>query len=207
MFISFEGGDGSGKTTVLKAIIEKLESAGVDFILTREPGGSNIAEKIRHVILDMNNVGMDARTEALLYAAARRQNIVDTVWPALAKGRCVISDRYVDSSWVYQGVGRGLGVAAVKQVNDWAIEGLLPNRTYYLDVAPEVAQHRIASGRSNEVNRLDVESLGFHTKVREGYLALAAADPARFCVVDASQKPDKVIELVWLDLSVLLGIK
>lgn len=193
-FISFEGPEGAGKSSVLRAVTAALqERADVDLVTTREPGGSHIAEMIRNVILTPEEHGMDARTEALLYAAARRQHLVDVVLPALDAGQVVISDRYVDSSLAYQGGGRGLGVATVWEMNQFAMDGVLPDLTVYLDVPVEVGLARVAR-RREAANRLDNESLAFHNKVRDTYLKLQQAQPDRIHIVDATQPLQTVID-------------
>lgn len=193
-FISFEGPEGAGKSSVLRAVTAALqERADVDLVTTREPGGSHIAEMIRNVILTPEEHGMDARTEALLYAAARRQHLVDVVLPALDAGQVVISDRYVDSSLAYQGGGRGLGVETVWEMNQFAMDGVLPALTVYLDVPVEVGLARVAR-RREAANRLDNESLAFHNKVRDTYLELQQAQPDRIHIVDATQPLQTVID-------------
>ena len=155
-FISFEGPDGAGKTSVLRAIVARLQpELGERLLLTREPGGTDnkIAEAIRDLVLDPANTEMDQRTEALLYAASRRQHLVQTILPALAADKVVITDRYVDSSIAYQGGGRELGTDAVAAINDFAIEGFMPQATVYLDIRPEVGLQRIQTTRQDEVNR------------------------------------------------------
>lgn len=194
-FISFEGPDGAGKTSVLKAIGEELRvKYGDNLMLTREPGGNKISESIRNIILDPINTEMDVRTEALLYAAARRQHLMETVIPALKAGKLVISDRYVDSSVAYQGGGREIGEQAVWQMNQFAIDGLEPDLTVYLDIESEEGIRRIKTHRTDEINRLDVEALEFHQRVRKSYLNLLEQNPERIKLVDASQPLDKVLQ-------------
>lgn len=186
-FITFEGGDGSGKTTVLSQLSTYFESRSIPHMFTREPGGIEISEKIRDVILDTKHTKMDARTEALLYAAARRQHLVEKVGPALDEGIMVICDRFVDSSLAYQGYARGLGMDEVWSINQFAIETLMPDVTFYLDVNPEVGLSRIAASQEREVNRLDMENIEFHHKVREGYHIIAAQYPERVIMINAEQ--------------------
>ena len=157
LFITFEGGEGSGKSTVLKEVAKRLESEGYQTVLTREPGGTPIAEQIRGVILDKGNTAMDPRTEALLYAASRRQHLVEKVWPALKEGKLVLCDRYLDSSLAYQGGARNLGIDAVLGINLFATEGTYPDLTLLFDIEPELGMKRIAANASREVNRLDLE--------------------------------------------------
>ncbi|MBW9212524.1 MULTISPECIES: dTMP kinase [Terrabacteria group] len=203
LFITIEGPDGSGKTTVSKAICERLQKEGYLLQLTREPGGSKIAEQIRSVILDPDNTEMDARTEALLYAASRRQHLVDKVLPALEKGIAVVSERFVDSSLAYQGIGRRIGMEAVWRINEFAIEGCLPDKTIYLDIDAETGLERIQKGR-NYLDRLDQEEASFHDRVFKGYQEILTRFPERFIKVDAGQDIEKVVEDTYLVLKGLL---
>ena len=192
MFITLEGPEGSGKTTAVEAAVKALQEKGYEIVHTREPGGTPIAEQIRNVILDKANTSMDPRTEALLYAASRRQHLVEKVWPALKEGKIVICDRYLDSSLAYQGGARGLGVDEVLNVNLFATENTWPDLTLLFDIKPEVGLARIASNASREVNRLDLEKLDFHNKVRDTFLALAKKYPDRYVIIDASQSREEV---------------
>lgn len=194
MFITFEGPEGSGKSTVAKEIYNRLLKEGKDVILTREPGGTPIAEEIRNVILDKKNTNMDCITEALLYAASRRQHLVEKVWPAIEKGTIVLSDRFLDSSLAYQGGGRGIGIQKILDINMHAIEGFFPDLTLYFDIEPELGLERIAKNSSREVNRLDLEKLEFHRKVHETFLELAKKYPDRYRLVDATKSLNEVIE-------------
>lgn len=195
-FITFEGTDGSGKTSVLNIIEEKLKQKNVDYLRTREPGGVPLAEKIRAVILDKDATEMDARTEALLYAAARRQHLVEKVLPALKEGKIVLCDRFVDSSLAYQGAGRGLGVENVAKINEFATEGLKPDLTFYLKIDPKIGLSRIQKNRTDEVNRLDNEDLSFYEKINDTYQELAKAEK-RIKTIDASLPLEKVSDQVW----------
>lgn len=197
LFITFEGPEGAGKTTVLQKITERLEQENIKVLSTREPGGIEIAEKIRAVILDPAHTVMDERTEALLYAAARSQHYFEKVRPALDAGKLVICDRFIDSSLAYQGYARGIGVDEVLAINEFAIGKKLPDITILFDLAPEVGLARIQANGEREVNRLDVESLAFHEKVREGYGLLVKRYPERIKVVNAEQSIEQVIEDVW----------
>ena len=164
-FISFEGPDGSGKSTVLKQVVAEIgPRLKTQYLVTREPGGSKIAEKIRQLILDPVNEEMSAKTEALLYAASRSQHMFETVMPALKAGKIVFSDRFVDSSLAYQGAGRELSIAAVKQINDFATSKIEPDLTIFLDVKPQVGLTRIAKERAGKEDRLEQEKLNFHQK-------------------------------------------
>ncbi len=169
LFITIEGPEGSGKTTVAKMITERLKMEGYPVVYTREPGGVEIAEKIRDIILDVNNTKLDPRSEALLYAASRRQHLVEKVEPALAEGKIIICDRFIDSSLAYQGHARGLGIDEVFEMNMFAINKRLPDLTILLDIDPQEGLNRINKNRSGELNRLDLENLSFHQKVHEGY--------------------------------------
>ena len=192
MFITIEGPEGSGKTTAVDTAVKELEKMGYQIVRTREPGGTPIAEQIRNVILDKNNTAMDQRTEALLYAASRRQHLVEKVWPALREGKIVICDRYLDSSLAYQGGARGLGIENILNVNMFATEGTFPDLTLLFDLDPQVGLARIAANSNREVNRLDLEKLEFHTKVRNTFLELAKRYPERFVIIDASQSREEV---------------
>ena len=194
MFITIEGPEGSGKTTAVDAAVKELEKLGYQIVRTREPGGTPIAEQIRNVILDKNNTAMDQRTEALLYAASRRQHLVEKVWPALKEGKIVVCDRYLDSSLAYQGGARGLGVDNILQVNSFATEGTFPDLTLLFDLDPEIGLARIAANSDREVNRLDLEKIEFHKKVRNTFLELAKRYPERFVVIDASQSREEVVK-------------
>ena len=192
MFITLEGPEGSGKTTAVEAAVKELEARGYQIVRTREPGGTPIAEQIRNVILDKENTKMDPRTEALLYAASRRQHLVEKVWPALKEGKIVICDRYLDSSLAYQGGARGLGIDNILNVNMFATENTFPDLTLLFDITPEEGLKRIAANASREVNRLDLEKLEFHHKVRNTFLDLAKRYPERYVIIDASKSREEV---------------
>lgn len=196
-FISFEGPEGAGKTTVVSAVAKRLEADGKKVLLTREPGGIRIAEKIRSVILDKESIEMDAKTEALLYAAARRQHLVEKVIPAIEKGMIVLCDRFIDSSLAYQGHARGLGMDEVLTINEFAIGETMPDLTIFFDVKPEIGLSRILHNKEREQNRLDLESLRFHQDVYEGYQMLVNRYPERIISTDASLSQVKVVENVY----------
>jgi len=204
--ISIEGPEGAGKSSVLEALLPRLEKAGIAYITTREPGGVEIAEKIREVILDPSHTEMDPKTELLLYIASRRQHLAERVLPALKAGKLVIMDRFIDSSVAYQGFGRGLAVAVIEWLNQFATDGLKPNRTFYFDIDVEEGLARIAKSASREVNRLDLEGLSLHQKVRQCYLAILEKEPQRVVKIDASQPFDQVVEDTWLLLKEVLEI-
>ncbi|KKK36689.1 thymidylate kinase [Mesobacillus campisalis] len=194
LFISVEGPEGAGKTTIISLLAEKLGSEGIPVMATREPGGIDIAEQIREVILNRANTAMDPRTEALLYAAARRQHLIEKVKPALDEGKIILCDRFIDSSLAYQGYARGLGVDEVFTINQFAIEEMMPQLTFYFDLEPGIGLERISRHNGREVNRLDLEKIEFHQKVREGYLLLAERFPERIMKIDASRPIDEVFE-------------
>ncbi len=202
--ISIEGGDGTGKTTMLERLKSYLDTKDIDFMVTREPGGVRIAELIREVIHDPDHTEMDPKTEALLYAAARRQHLVEKVIPAVEQGKLVIFDRYVDSSMIYQGYVRGLGIEEVYEMNRFATEDFMPDKTILFDLDPKVGQERIHSSGVREVNRLDNEGMAFHTKVREGYLKLAEENKDRIALIDASSDMDSVFEKVKETIDALI---
>ena len=191
-FITFEGPDGSGKTTVCNAVYQRLKDMGYDVVHTREPGGIEIAEKIRDIILDPQNVMMDAKTEALLYAASRRQHLVEKVIPSIEAGKVVICERFVDSSLAYQGYGRELGFDEVLSINKFAIGDYFPDMTVYLDVDEKTGLERIKDRAFKD--RLDQESIDFHHRVNEGYQKVIDVFKDRISIVDAIKPLDSVIE-------------
>lgn len=191
LFITFEGCDGCGKTTAITNVDRILSDNNIEHILTREPGGSRIAEEIRNIILDKKNVEEDCRTEALLYAASRRQHLVEKVLPSLNEGKLVICDRYLDSSLAYQGYARGIGIDNVMSINAFAIENTMPDLTFFLDLSPEEGMKRISS-RTRESDRLDQEKITFHQKVYDGYKIVNEMFKDRIVVIDASQTRDAI---------------
>lgn len=203
--ISLEGGEGAGKTSVIEALKQHFEAMNKSVLFTREPGGVPISERIRAIILDAQAQEMDHRTEALLFAAARRQHLVEKILPAIKSGvDVVVFDRYVDSSMVYQGFVRGIGVDEVYDMNLFATEGFLPDLTLYLDVDPQIGLQRINSNPNREINKLDLEHGEFHEKVREGYLALLERFPERIRKVDANQGIEFVIKDILKEIEVLI---
>lgn len=191
-FITLEGGEGAGKTTVLRSLHTKLYNMNYNVLTTREPGGINIAEQIREIILDKKNTLMDARTEALLYAAARRQHLVEKIDPALEQGKLVLCDRYIDSSLAYQGYARGLGIEEVLEINRFSIQDRMPTLTLFFDIDPKKGLERIDLNREREQNRLDLEKIHFHELVYEGYQKLIRKYPERIKVVNGDQSIEKV---------------
>ena len=181
-FFVFEGGEGAGKSTQSAALADYLVARGHDVVRTREPGGTPAAEAIRAILLDTANTGLDDRAEALLFAASRGDHAARVIRPALERGDIVISDRFMDSSVAYQGVGRDLGLATVADLSLWATRGLRPDLTIVLDVDPEVGLARVVGP-----DRLESEPLDWHRRVRQAFLDIAAADPDRYLVLDASR--------------------
>ncbi|WP_203364445.1 dTMP kinase [Bacillus sp. REN10] len=192
LFITIEGPEGAGKSSVMQLLINQLEKEGFCVTGTREPGGISISEQIREVILNKDNTEMDGRTEALLYAAARRQHLVEKVIPALVRGDIVLCDRFIDSSLAYQGYARGLGIDEVFDINRFAVDDVMPDLTLLFDVRPEVGLARINAHEEREVNRLDLESLHFHKKVREAYLLLSERFPERIVKINAEASVEEV---------------
>lgn len=190
IFITLEGGEGSGKTTIILSIEKYLKENGYDVVTTREPGGVPIAEQIRNVILDVNNTKMCNETETLLYAASRMQHLHEKVIPALNEGKVVICDRYLDSSLVYQGYARGIGIDNVLNANCFALDHM-PDVTFFIDVTPEVGLQRI-SGR-DKIDRLDKESLSFHQRVYDGYVKLSEQYSDRIKRIDGQRDKEEVI--------------
>ena len=201
MFITFEGGDGAGKSTVINKVYEELVKKNLSCMITREPGGIDIAEQIREVILNVKNTKMDARTEALLYAAARRQHLAEKVVPALEEGKIVLCDRFLHSSLAYQGYARGLGIEEVYEINKFAIDSYMPDLVILFDIEPKLGLERINKNKGREINRLDKENMDFHDKVREGYSILMEKYNHNIVKVDASGAVDEV----YLEVSKIIN--
>ncbi|MDE6047052.1 MAG: dTMP kinase [Anaeroplasmataceae bacterium] len=191
LFITFEGGECSGKTTIIKTLCKVLEEKGISYISTREPGGIDIAEQIRSIILDVNNKAMTEETEALLYAASRMQHLKERVIPALERGDIVICDRFLDSSLAYQGYARKLGVDSILKINHFALDHL-PDLTLFIDVKPEVALKRL--GNRNKSDRLDLEELEFHQNVYDGYHQVCQMYPNRIRRIDGNRELEVIVE-------------
>ena len=192
--ISFEGGEGAGKSTVITMLETYLkEQGGLDVIKTREPGGSEIAEQIREVIVDKKNTKIAPETECLLYTAARAQLMNEKIFPLLKEDKTLIFDRFADSTYVYQGMARELGVEKVMELTKFATKGWMPDITFVLDIDPKIGLERIRKN-NRETNRLDDEPLDFHYKIREGYLKLHEKFPERIYVIDANQTPDRILQ-------------
>lgn len=196
-FITFEGPEGSGKTTVIEQVAKRLETE-YNVVLTREPGGVKTGEQIREVLLEGDD--MDDRTEALLFAASRREHLVGKVIPSLEEGKLVLCDRYIDSSLAYQGYARGIGIEEVKSINEFAINSLYPDKTIYLDVSVEIGRDRILKNQRNQ-NRLDQEGVIFHEKVVEGYREIIHNESKRFIVIDANRSIEEVVNDTYESIS------
>lgn len=204
LFITLEGGDGSGKTTQASLLRDWLESEGRVVVRTREPGGTEVGVLIRDIVLHHRGE-VSPRAEALLYAADRAHHIATVVRPALERGEVIIQDRYLDSSVAYQGAGRVLGRDEIRELSLWATEGLLPDVTVLLDLDPETARARLDAA-DKPFDRLEAERDEFHARVRAEYLALAAAEPDRFLVLDASLPADEIAEAVRARVTALLAL-
>lgn len=202
LFITIEGGDGSGKSTQIKLLYEFLENKGYDIVLTREPGGTLISEEIRKVILNKDFMEMSDMTEALLYAAARAQHVHQLVRPLVAKGKIVICDRYVDSSIVYQGYARGMGIETIETINRFATGGLKPDLTVLLQISAEEGIMRKSS--QQELDRLELQKLEFHLKVAEGYQMMAEREPDRILMIDASKSIEEIGNLIQSKVGLLI---
>ncbi len=210
-FVTFEGIEGSGKSTVARAILERFLQAGLECIITREPGGNEISEKIREMLLDPANTSISPQAELLLYVASRAQLVGEVIRPALESGTSVLCDRFMDASVAYQGWARGLGEDVVADLNSFAVAGAVPDRTYLLDLEVSDGFERGPDRREAEGmrsrDRLELEKRTFHEKVREGYLRIASREPDRVAVIDASVPIDEVIEAVLRNLRALPGLK
>lgn len=196
LFITIEGPDGAGKSSLVQKLIPAIESMiDCPLVVTREPGGSEIAEEIREILLNPAHTAMDPRTEALLLAASRRQHVVEKILPALSRGEIVLCDRFVDSSVAYQGQARGIGMEKILSINEFAIEGLTPDMTLYLDVEAEVGLERIKDKNSNRTqDRLEMEAITFHEEVRNAYQMMIEKEPDRFVVIDAAKSQGSVFD-------------
>jgi dTMP kinase len=205
LFITLEGGDGSGKSTQARLLTEWLQSLGNTVVRSREPGGTDVGVEIREIVLHHRG-DISPRAEALLYAADRAQHIMTKVRPALARGEIVIQDRYIDSSVAYQGAGRVLGAGEVRDLSLWAAEGLLPDLTILLDLDETVARERLDAD-NKRFDRLEAEKNDFHARVREAYLELALAEPERFLVLDASFPVDTLADSIRTKVAELLAVR
>lgn len=201
LFITFEGPDGSGKTTQIERLKTFIQSKGYDAILTREPGGTAIGEKLREIVLDRNYMEMDYMTEALIYAAARAQHVAQVIKPSLEEGRTVICDRFMDSSIVYQGYGRKLG-DCVRIINEYAVRGCFPDITFLLKVDPEIGKGRI---KADDQDRLELEKMDYHRAVFQAYEELERKYPERIIGIDAGRSIDEISREIQAHIERLLG--
>ena len=206
LFIALEGGDGAGKSTQAALLAKALSDAGRTVLRTREPGGTPVGEKLRSLVLDHGQGEIDARCEALIFAASRAAHAAQVIAPAVARGEVVITDRYIDSSIAYQGAGRGLGTAEIQQLNEWATGGLWPELTVLLDVSPEDGRSRRTAGESAE-DRLESEPDHFHAVIRQAFLDLAAARPERYLVLPAGRPAGELAAAVHARVRELLAAR
>lgn len=202
-FITLEGGEGAGKSTNLAFIRDWLTARGISFVVTREPGGTELSEKIRALLLDKSNASMTTECELLLVFAARAQHIDEVIKPALAEGKWVVSDRFTDATYAYQGAARGLGFDRIKLIEDWVQQGFAPDKTFVFDLPVEVGMQRVRS-RGAEIDRFEQEQLAFFEQVRQAYLTRASQAPERYCVLDAAQSLDKVQAQIQQQLELLV---
>ncbi len=212
MFITFEGIEGSGKTTAMRGVEQRLLDRGYEVFLTREPGGCDLGLTLRKILLDINTTNLTSRAELFLYLADRAQHIEEIIRPAQDAGKIVLCDRFADSTVVYQGYGRGLDLDKLRLLNDIAVTGLWPQRTYLLDLSPQLGLKRamsrnFAENKTGSEGRFEAESLEFHTRIREGYLTWAALNKERFCLIRADVPPEEVLEQIWADLESVLPEK
>jgi len=199
MFITFEGIEGSGKTSQIQSIQVQLRDKGYDVIATREPGSSDIGAQIRSILLDSGNKGLDPLAELLLYMADRAQHLSETIKPAMSAGKVILCDRYFDATLAYQGYARGLDISLIAKLHQLAFSDVRPDLTFLLDLPAEVglarAWRQIENGqRTGKETRFEEEALAFHSKVRSGYLTLAAEEPRRFEIIDASAPKERVVQ-------------
>jgi dTMP kinase len=199
-FITFEGGEGCGKSTQIRLLAERLRAAGKEVLLTREPGGTALAEKIRSLVREESDDPPNSRAETLLFIASRAQVVENVIRPALASGTWVLCDRFADSTFAYQGYGRGLDLEELKRINSFATGGLEPDRTILLNVSPEVSAKRMRAreaATNTDADRMEKAGDSFHSRLRQGFLELAAAEPDRFAVIQADGSVEEVEEAVW----------
>ncbi|MFC2012353.1 dTMP kinase [Chloroflexota bacterium] len=201
LFITFEGDEGSGKTTQAEVLYRRLSELKIPGVLTHEPGGTQAGDEIARLLKWSQNTSISPLAELMLFNASRAQLVEEVIQPALREGKVVICDRFADSTTAYQSYGRGLDLKMVKAVNNAATQGLKPHLTVLLDISPEASLTRI---QGREKDRFEQEDIDFHNKVRQGYLKLAAAEPERWLVVDASQSKDKIRKIIWQKVSQLL---
>lgn len=209
IFITFEGPDGAGKTTQLKKVAQELQKLGHDVLVTREPGGTAISDKIRGIILDPVNAEMVDQAEVLLYAASRAQHVHELILPALKAGRIVLCDRFIDASVAYQSYGLGVDIEMVKSISKYASSGLQATRTYIMDVPVEVSLERLnqragATEFTQQLDRIEQKNVDYHSRVRAGFHQIAADDPNRVLIIDANRSVEQIAADIWLDCKQLL---
>jgi dTMP kinase len=205
LFLSFEGGEGSGKTVQAALLADALRASGHEVVLTREPGGTALGERLRDVVLHAREVPLGARAQVLVFSAARAQHVDEVIRPALEAGKVVIADRFLDSTAVYQGVGQGLAPGALEAVTAFAVDGIRPRRTFVLDVPVDVAYRRRRAERGRAWDRFEAEARESHERLREGYLRLAAADPGRVVVIAGDRAKDAIAADIRRDVESLLA--
>lgn len=206
LFIAFEGGEGGGKSTQVRRLVERLRGMALPLTVTREPGpATSIGPKIRQILLDPANADLDDRAEALLFAADRAQHAATILRPALERGDIAITDRYIDSSLMYQGVGRGLGIEAIRALSTFATNGLVPNLTIILDLDTRAGKSRATKTEFGSADRIEAADDSFHDSNRQGFLDLAATDPTRYAVIDASGTPEQVEAAIWAVVAPLIA--
>jgi dTMP kinase len=203
MFLSFEGIDCCGKTTQAKLLVERLQSLNHTVLFLREPGGTEISEQIRQILLNKKNLKMTQIAELLLFSASRAQLVTEVIKPTIAKGHIVITDRFMDSTTAYQGHGRGLHLGGVKSINTIATSGLLPKKTFFIDIPVQEMYHRRQSGRQ-ETDRMEMSNEEFFNRVREGYTEMAKEEPGRFITIDGRQPIDAIHEIIWKEVDGML---
>lgn len=206
-FITFEGGEGCGKSTQIRLLAERLRAAGKEVLLTREPGGTALAEKIRSLVREESDDPPNSRAETLLFIASRAQVVESVIRPALASGTWVLCDRFADSTFAYQGYGRGLDLEELKRINSFATGGLEPDRTILLNVSPEVSAKRMRvreAATNTDADRMEKAGDSFHARLKQGFLELAAAEPDRFAVIQADGGVEEVEEAVWNSIQPML---
>ena len=204
VFIVFEGGEGTGKSTQIRKMEALLKQKGFDVIVTWEPGGTPLGERVRHILLDPSSGKMDARCEALLYSAARAEHVAKVIRPALDRNAVVLCDRYCDASRAYQGAGRGLGMKAIDQLNCWATQDLSPDRVYLFDIAPEAGLERAKVRNEGTLDRLEQEPLDFHNQIRKAYLFIAQSDPARYRMIDSRGGIEEIHQKLLADIEPMI---
>lgn len=206
MFLSFEGIDCCGKTTQAKLLVEKLQGLNHTVLFMREPGGTEISEQIRQILLNKKNLKMTQITELLLFSASRAQLVTEVIKPSIAKGTIVISDRFVDSTTAYQGYGRGLHLGGVKSINSIATSGLMPKKTFFIDIpVQEMYTRRLASHQ--EIDRMEMSNEEFYNRVRDGYIELAKEESGRYVTIDGRQPIDAIHDVIWKEVDGMLHVE